>query len=130
MTGIEPNGPALVLFAAIFATCCLSFFMLAGMFPASVRPRSVSGVAGNALILLNVALLAALLPGIALFAHHMLRWTSVIIFGGLIFLFMPTVLQIVPIDWRDSCGGLVILGVVQIASLVTLLSPLQKFLSL
>jgi hypothetical protein len=128
MTGIEPNWPALALFAATFATGCLSFLTLAGMFPASVRPRSVSGVAGNALILLNVALLLALLPGIALFAHQTLRWTSAVIFGGLIFLFAPTVFQIVPIDWRDSCGGLVILGVVQIASLAMLLSPLQKFL--
>jgi hypothetical protein len=100
------------------------------MFPLSARPHSASSVAGNALILLNLALLAALLLGTALFAYQTLRWASVIIFGGLIFLFVPPILQIFPIVWRDSCCGLAILGFVQITSLAMVLSPLQRFLPL
>lgn len=125
MAGIEPNGLALALFAAAFAACCLSFFTLAGMFPQSARPQSIADAAGGALVLANLALLAILLVGVASFAHQMLRWTSIVVFGGLIFLFIPAVFQIIPSAWRDSRSGLAALGLVQIAALALLLSPLQ-----
>ena len=118
--GIEPNGVALMLFAATFAASCVSFFTLAGMFPARARPLPVAGHIGSLLVLLNLALLAALLGGVALFAHETLRWTSVIVAGGLIFLFVPSIFQVIPNGWRDSRGGLVFLGALQIASLALL----------
>ena len=110
MAGIEPNGLALLLFIATFAACCLSFFTLVGMFPASTRPQSVSGLGGTALVLCNLALLIALLLGVSLFAHQTLRWTSAVVFGGLIFLFVPSLFEIVPNEWRDSRGGLAALA--------------------
>jgi hypothetical protein len=125
MAGIEPNLFALVLFAAAFAACCLSFFTLVGMFPQSARPQSIAGAAGGALVLINLALLVILLAGVASFAHQTLRWTSVVVFGGLIFLFIPAVFQVIPSAWRDSRSGLAVLGFVQIAALALLLSPLQ-----
>jgi hypothetical protein len=76
---------------------------------------------GAALIAVNLMLLIALLLGVAWFAHQSIRWSSAVIFGGLIFLFIPSVFQAVPSGWRDSRGGLVALGVVQIAALATLL---------
>jgi hypothetical protein len=124
--GIEPNGVALMLFAATFAASCLSFFTLAGMFPARARPLPVTGHIGGLLVILNLALLAVLLGGIALFAHETLRWTSIVVAGGLIFLFVPSIFQVIPNGWRDSRGGLVFLGALQIASLALLVSPLQK----
>jgi hypothetical protein len=125
MAGIEPNGLALALFAVAFAACCLSFFTLVGMFPPSARPQSISGAAAGTLVLANVALLVILLAGVAAFAHQMLRWTSVVVFGGLIFLFIPAVFQVIPSAWRDSRSGLAVLGLVQIAALALLLSPIQ-----
>ncbi|MCA6107440.1 hypothetical protein [Bradyrhizobium cenepequi] len=125
MAGVEPNGLALVLFAAAFAACCLSFFTLVGMFPPSARPQSVAGLAGGALVLANLALLVILLAGLASFAHQTLRWTSVVVFGGLIFLFIPAVFQVIPSAWRDSRSGLAVLGLVQMAALALLLSPPQ-----
>ena len=124
--GIEPNGVALMLFAATFAASCLSFFTLAGMFPARVRPLPVAGHLGSLLVLLNLALLAVLLGGVALFARETLRWTSVVVAGGLIFLFVPSIFQVIPNAWRDSRGGLVFLGALQLASLALLISPLRK----
>src|SRR5271170_8273535 len=106
MHAIEPNGLALLLFAATFAASCLSFFTLVGMFPARARPLPVTGHFGSLLVLLNLALLTVLLGGVALFAHETLRWTSVVVAGGLIFLFVPSIFQIVPKEWRDSRGGL------------------------
>jgi hypothetical protein len=126
LRAIEPNGLALALFAATFAASCLSFFTLAGMFPARARPLPVAGAFGNVLVLLNIALLAVLLGGVMLFAHETLRWTSVVVAGGLIFLFVPSVFQVIPNEWRDSRGGLVCLGGLQLASLALLMSPLQK----
>ena len=128
MNAIEPNGFALALFAATFAAGCLSFFTLAGMFPAQARPLPVAGHAGNLLVLLNIALLTMLLIGVALYAHETLRWTSIVVAGGLIFLFVPSIFQIIPNEWRDSRGGLVALGALQLASLALLVSPLQKLL--
>jgi hypothetical protein len=118
--GIEPNGVALMLFAATFAASCLSFFTLAGMFPARARPQPVAGHIGGLLVILNLALLAVLLGGIALFAHETLRRTSIVVAGGLIFLFVPSIFQVIPNGWRDSRGGLVFLGALQIASLALL----------
>lgn len=120
MSAIEPNGLGLALFAAAFSACCLSFFTLVGMFPPQARPPSVAGAAGSALVLLNVALLIALLTVVVVFAHQALRWTSIIVFGGLIFLFVPSVFQVIPADWRDSRIGLAVLGLAQIASLALL----------
>ena len=127
---IEPNGVALALFAATFAAGCLSFFTLAGMFPADARPLQVAGHVGNLLVLSNLALLLALFGGVALFAHETLRWTSVVVAGGLIFLFVPSVFEIIPNEWRDSRSGLVFLVVLQLASLALLVSPLQKISAL
>ena len=126
MQAIEPNALALLLFAATFAASCLSFFVLVGMFPARARPRPVAGHVGNLLVLLNLMLLAALLAGVTLFAHETLRWTSIVVAGGLIFLFVPSVFEIIPNRWRDSRGGLACLGALQLASLALLASPLQQ----
>jgi hypothetical protein len=117
---IEPNGAALALFAATFAAGCLSFFTLAGMFPANARPLPVAGYVGNLLVLSNLALLLVLFGSVALFAHETLRWTSIVVAGGLIFLFVPSVFEIIPNEWRDSRGGLTLLGALQLAALALL----------
>jgi hypothetical protein len=123
---VEPNGMALALFTAAFAAGCLSFFTLAGMFPANARPVPVAGHLGNLLVLANLALLLTLLGCVALFAHETLRWTSVVVAGGLIFLFVPSVFEVIPSTWRDSRGGLLFLGALQLCALALLISPLQK----
>jgi hypothetical protein len=130
MAGIEPNGLGLLMFGATFAACCLGFFTIIGMFPLHARPQSLSGAPGIALVVINVVLLIPLLLGVALFAHQTLRWTSAVVFGGLIFLFVPSVFQAVPNRWRDSYGGLAVLVAIQIAALMAVLSPLQTLWNL
>jgi len=124
MEAIEPNGMALALFAATFAVWCLGFFTLAGMFPLSERPQPVAGLTGTALVLFNLVLLVALLLGAALFAHQSLRWSSAVIGAGLIFLFAPALFEAISRQWRDSRGGLAVLGLAQIAALALLVSRL------
>src|ERR1700742_861633 len=127
---IEPNGMALALFIATFAAGCLSFFTLTGMFPASARPVPVAGRLGNLLVIANLALLLVLLGGVALFAHETLRWTSVVVAGGLIFLFVPSVFEIIPNEWRDSHAGLLVLGGLPLGALALVVAPLQQLSSL
>ena len=129
MAGIEPNGVALAVFGAAFAACCFAFFTIAGMFPLSARPRALAGAPGMALVVANLVLLILLLAEVLLYAGQTLRWTSVIIFGGLIFLFIPSIFAVVPNHWRDSRGGLALLGAVQLVALALLPVPLHLSLS-
>ena len=46
-------------------------------------------------------------------------------FRRAIFLFVPSLFQVVPNQWRDSCGGLAVLGAIQIAALAVLFPPFQ-----
>jgi hypothetical protein len=110
-----------LIFAAAFAAFCLGFFTIVGMFPLSARPHALLGAPGAALVVVNLMLLIPLLLGVAWFAHQSLRWSSAVMFGGLIFLFIPSVFQAVPSGWRDSRYGLVALGAIQIAALAVVL---------
>lgn len=125
MAGIEPNGLALLMFGATFAAFCLGFFTVIGMFPLHARPHALAGAPGAILVVVNLVLLIPLLLGVAWFAHQSIRWSSAVIFGGLIFLFIPSVFQVVPSGWRDSRSGLVALGAIQIAALAVLLPSLS-----
>ena len=127
MAGIEPNGFGLLVFGAAFAVCCFGFFTVVGMFPLSARPGSLAGAPAIALIGINLGLLVLLAFAVLLFAHQSLRWTSAVVLGGLIFLFTPTAFQAVPEKWRDSLAGLALLGVIQVAALAAMASPLHVF---
>jgi hypothetical protein len=129
VAGIEPNGLGLLVFGAAFAVCCLGFFTVAGMLPLGARPATLAGVPAIALIMVNLALVVLLALAAILFAHESLRWTSAVVLGGLIFLFTPSAFQAVPDDWRDSRTGLAVLGVVQLAALAAIASPLHIFAS-
>ena len=127
MAGIEPNGLGLFVFGAAFAVCCLGFFTVVGMFPLSARPAALAGIPAFALIVVNLALVVLLALAAALFAHQSLRWTSAVVLGGLIFLFTPSAFQAMPDRWRDSLAGLAVLGIIQVAALAAVASPLHIF---
>ena len=129
MAGIEPNGLGLLVFGGVFAVCCLGFFTVAGMFPLNARPAALTGGPAVALIVVNLALVVLLALAAVLFAHQSLRWTSAVVLGGLIFLFTPSAFQAVPDQWRDSRAGLAVLGIIQVAALAAVASPLHIFAS-
>ncbi len=122
MAGIEPNVPSLVVFGVLWAAACLAFLHLMGMLPLQARPAAAQGMAGTWLVVGNGALFLAILIGTLCYGWAELRWTSVIVVGGMLLLFMPDALQAFPARWRDGRAGLLGLLAVQVGALGLLLS--------
>ena len=95
MNYLEPNLVALSWFTLLWSVCCLGFLQLAGMYPLR------AGGAGEArnpvrLVFGNTALWLALLAGTLAFAAMQLRWTTIVVVAGLLFLFIPELFQAIP----------------------------------
>ena len=115
MNHLEPNIAALSWFALLWSICCLAFFQLAGMYPLRAARSTVLLVLGN------TALWLVLLAGTLAFAWAELRWTSIVVVAGILFLFIPELFQAIPGRIRDGRAGLAAAGLVLIASLGVLL---------
>jgi hypothetical protein len=113
---IEPNITALSWFTLLWSVCCLAFLQLAGMYP--LRARGEGGTRSPVLLVLgNTALWLALLAGTLAFAWAELRWSTIVVVAGILFLFIPELFQAIPARLRDGRIGLAIAGFVLIASL-------------
>lgn len=107
MSKIEPNVLALFWFAVFWSVCCLGFLQLAGMYPIRNR-RNDSPSRSTTLVLGNTALWLALIAGTAMFAYVELRWTTIVVVAGILFLFVPESFQALPEQWRDGQAGLTV----------------------
>lgn len=96
MNAIEPNWLSLIWFAVFATVSGVALLQVAGMFPLGGRPDATKSATTTLLILGNVVLLAALLVGTVLYGYSELRWTTLIIVSGLIFLFTPALFE----EWR------------------------------
>ena len=110
MASVEPNLVPLLWFALCWTVACVAFLVLAGAFPLASRPDIAGSPAGKALALGNVLLLALLMAGTAWFGWTHLRWTSLVIAGGSVFLFAPGLFHLWPERWRDGRAGLALLS--------------------
>jgi hypothetical protein len=125
MNNLEPNVTALSWFVPLWSVCCLAFLQLAGMYP--LRTGGGGARSPVVLVLGNTALWLALLAGTLGFAWIELRWTTIVVVAGVLFLFMPELFQAIPERFRDGRAGLAIAGLVLIAALGALIcigSPL------
>lgn len=122
MNHLEPNIAALSWFALLWSVCCLAFFQLAGLYP--LRARGEARGEGDSPVLLvlgNTALWLVLSAGTLAFAWVELRWSTIVVVAGLLFLFIPELFQAIPARVRDGRIGLGIAGFVLIASLGVLI---------
>lgn len=110
MASVEPNLVPLLWFALCWTVACVAFLVLAGAFPLASRPDIAGSPTGTALALGNVLLLALLAAGTAWFGWNHLRWTSLVIAGGSVFLFAPGLFHLWPERWRDGPAGLALLS--------------------
>jgi putative effector of murein hydrolase LrgA (UPF0299 family) len=113
---IEPNVTALSWFALLWSVCCLAFLQLSGMYPL----RAAGEAAARKpipLVLGNTLLWLALLAGTLVFAWAQLRWTTIVLVAGILFLFIPALFQVIPLRFRDGHSSMAIAGAVLIAAL-------------
>jgi hypothetical protein len=117
MSEIEPNIQALAWFAALWSMCCLGFLQLAGLYPMRqiTRPQ-ISNLLALAATILWIATLAATVH----FAVTELRWTTIVIVAGVLFLFVPEIFQTMPRRFRDGVSGLTISVCAFVAALLLL----------
>jgi hypothetical protein len=117
MSGIEPNIQALVWFVALWSMCCLGFLQLAGLYPLHRAKRSQMS---NLLVLAATMLWIATLASTVHFAVRELRWTTIVIVAGVLFLFVPEIFQALPRRFRDGVSGLTISACAFVAALLLL----------
>jgi hypothetical protein len=120
MNNIEPNLPALPWFCILLTVSCVAFLVIAGMFPLSSRPEGVRRPGGALLIVWNLLLLLALAAVTAFYGYTELRWSTLVVVGGVILLFSPLLFQIWPAAWRDNRRGMAMLLAVQALALMPL----------
>lgn len=120
MDAVEPNWISLIIFASVWAVGCAGFFYLIGILPLSAAPADVRSGSGLALVLANAGLVGVLLLFSFLFALAELRWTSLVIAGGMVFLFSPFAVQDLPDRLKDNQTGLAIMIAFAIAALLGL----------
>ncbi len=112
MSAIEPNWVELIVFSLTWFLVCVGFFFISGSLPMSAAPAAVQGGAGPALVWANLALLLGLCIGVIAFGITALRWSSLVVAGGFIFLFSPFVVQDMPARIRDTQLGLLLVLIV------------------
>ena len=110
MDHLEPNLAALFWFALLWSVCCLGFLQLAGMYPLGASGQRQRDRVW--LVCGSTALWLVLVAGTLVFAWSQLRWTTIVVVGGLFFLFVPDVFQAIPAGLRDGRTGLATAGCV------------------
>ncbi|MBR1124757.1 hypothetical protein JQ628_24755 [Bradyrhizobium lablabi] len=120
MDAIEPNWVSSLYFAVFATGCALAFLILAGMFPLRARPDTARSSLAALLVAGNAVLLVLLLTGTGFFGYTELRWSTLIVVGGLVVLFAPGLFEALPASLRDGRTGLLVLAGVQAIALAVL----------
>ena len=120
MEAIEPNVAALAWFSLFAAVASLSFYVVAGAFPLSLRDDLTRHPAGVPLAIVAALAFTALSVGALVYGAENLRWTSVVIVAGLAILFAPGAFNLWPARWRDGAAGLAIMLGLTVAALAAL----------
>jgi hypothetical protein len=120
MDAIEPHWISLLWFTAFATTCAVAFLVVAGMFPLRSRPDSVKSGAATLLVVGNAVLLIVLLTGTGWYGYTELRWSTLIVVGGLVVLFAPGLFEAWPLPLRDGTAGLIVLVGIQALALAAL----------
>jgi hypothetical protein len=120
MDAIEPHWISLLWFTAFATTCAVAFLVVAGMFPLHSRPDSAKSGAATLLVVGNAVLLIVLLTGTGWYGYAELRWSTLIVVGGLVVLFAPGLFEAWPLPLRDGSTGLIVLVGIQALALAAL----------
>ena len=120
MAAIEPNWVSSLYFAVFATGCALAFLILAGMFPLRARPDTARSGLAALLVTGNAMLLTVLVAATCFYGYTELRWSTLIVVGGLVVLFAPGLFEALPVPLRDGRAGLIALAGVQALALAIL----------
>jgi hypothetical protein len=110
---------ALIEFALRWCVVCVGLFLLLGMLPLSSRPAAARGPVGLALVVVDLALLPPLAALSLWRGLDVAPWPGIVVVAGLLLLAGPFLIQPLPARWRDGCGGLALLLLVQSIALLS-----------
>jgi hypothetical protein len=115
MSAVEPNWPIALMLALTWLVGCAGLLFVFGHLPLSAAPEGVRRGGGPVLVWLGLAVMVAVALATVVMAFESLRWTTMVVLGGFVFLFAPFFVQDLPAAIRDTQRGLVLivtLGVV------------------
>jgi hypothetical protein len=98
--------------------CCAGLFLLLGMLPLSSRPAAARGRSGAALVIANLALLAAASLLTLWRGFAIAPWSWIVVIAGLLLLVGPFLLQPMAQSIRDGRVGLAALLLVLLLVIV------------
>ena len=120
MSAVEPNWPIALMLALTWLVGCAGLLFVFGHLPLSAAPEGVRRGGGPVLVWLGLAVMVAVALATVLTAFESLRWTTMVVLGGFVFLFAPFFVQDLPAAIRDTQRGLVLvvtLGVVALGAI-------------
>ena len=120
MDAIEPHWVSSLYFAAFATSCALAFLVLVGMFPLRARPDTARSKLAALLVAGNAALLILLAATTGFYGYSELKWSTLVVVGGLVVLFAPGLFEALPARFRDGRAGLIMLAGVQAIALAAL----------
>lgn len=95
---------------------------MSGSLPLTMAPEPVQTGSGRALVVLNVVVLLFLAAATLLYGLAELRWVSLILAGGAVFLFAPLAIEILPPSFKDTKLGHWLILALVVLGLATLFS--------
>ncbi|MGI9410078.1 MAG: hypothetical protein ACR2OV_08390 [Hyphomicrobiaceae bacterium] len=121
MSAVEPNWDALIVFLVCWGVVCSGWLYVSGSFPLSAASAEIRHGIGLTLLLVTIGSLVLLTIAALIYGIDQLRWTSLIVGSGMIFLFAPFLVQDLPPGLKDSRAGLALLLVLSCFALASLI---------
>lgn len=117
MSAVEPNWPMALMLALTWLVGCAGLLFVFGHLPLSAAPEGVRRGSGPMLVWLGLALMVAVALATLVMSFESLRWTTMVILGGFVFLFAPFFVQDLPASIKDTQRGLVLVVAVGLVAL-------------
>jgi hypothetical protein len=120
MNAIEPNWLSLIWFTVFATTGTVAFLVVAGKFPLDAQSGPPKSAFVTGLVIGNAVLVAILLAGAGVYGYTELRWTTLVVVAGLVFLFAPGLIEEWRSPLRSAAAELGLLVGVQVLALAVL----------
>lgn len=117
MSAVEPNWPMALMLALTWLVGCAGLLFVAGHLPLRAAPTAVRRGAGPMLVWGGLGLMAAVALTTIWTAAVELRWTTMVVLGGFVFLFAPFFVQDLPVSIRETQAGLALVMAIGLVAL-------------